>query len=536
MPAMASSHLPFRRRLRPLAVAAAVALSATFAVACGSDDEQQASSPTDGPATLAPANAIGYAEVLVRPSGDVAEGVETAARRMLRVQDAGGELRRLLDEQLDDEDRGVFTRDVDPFLGDTIGGFLLIESAAQAEDPDGAAVISVRDRAAAERFLDKQASRGELGERRSYEGVDYWLDEDDAAGGLVGDFLVVGTEAGFRAAVAASRGRSLADEDRFTDAVDKLPSDRLAWAYAEPRAIVELVREQAETDPDLGAQVGDQLEQQQAQIERALGNAPLTASLTARADQVVVDVTSGSAELPAAGGDGAVALGSLPGAAWAALATPPLGDQVAETLRQSGQYDEVARMIRAATALDLERDVLGWLGGLGAFVSGTSPLDLGGGVVIGSTDPAASQRFVARLERFAGNAGLQTTPTTGAGRGFQIRVPSLPQPIAVIAKDDKVVIGLGVASTRDVFDPSETLGDSEPGKSALDSLGDGFEPGFVLVPEPMLTLVSALGLDRDPDFRSALPYLKAYRSVVAGSRGEDGETTGRLVLNLQDAD
>lgn len=519
-----------------------VAASATFAVACGSEDDKQASSPTDGPATLAPSNAIGYAEVLVRPSGDVAEGVETAARRMLRIDDVGRELRRVLDEEVDDSgDSGTFSRDVDPFLGDTVGGFLLIESAGQAENPDGAVIISVRDRDAAERFLDTQDARGDLGEKRSYDGVDYWLDastDDDelAAGGLVGDYLVVGTEAGVRASIEASRGGSLADEDRFTDAVDKLPDDRLAWAYAEPRAIVELVRDQAQSDPELGAQLSDQLEQQQAQIERAIGNAPITAALTARADQVVVDFTSGSAELPASGGDGAVELGGLPGAAWAALATPPLGDELISTLRESGEYDEIARQFRAATALDLEQDVFGWLGGLGAFVSGTSPLDLGGGVVIGSTDPAASQRFVERLERFAGAAGLPTTPTTGEGRGFQIKIPDLPQPIAVIAKDDKVVLGLGVASTRDAFDPSETLGDSEPGKAAIESLGDDFEPGFVLVPEPLLTLVGALGLDDDPDFQSALPYLKAYRSIVAGSRSEDGTTTGRLVLNLQDPD
>ncbi len=156
--------------------------------------------------------------------------------------------------------------------------------------------------------------------------------------------------------------------------------------------------------------------------------------------------------------------------------------------------------------------------------------------MIGSTDSAASQRFVERLERFAGNAGLPTTPTTGAGRGFQIKIPDLPQPIAIIAQDDKVVVGLGVASTRDAVDPDETLGDSEPGKSAIASLGDGFEPGFVLVPGPLLTLVRGLGLDADPDFQSALPYLTAYRSIVAGSHSEDGKTTGRLVLNLQDPD
>ncbi len=336
-------------------MAAAVALSATFAVACGSDDEQSASSPTDGPATLAPSDAIGYAEVLVRPDGDVAEGIETAARRMLRVEDAGRELRTALDEQVGDSgDRGVFSRDVDPFLGDTVGGFLLIEDASQAESPDGAVIISVRDRDAAERFLAKQDARGDLGEKRSFEGVDYWVDgdagdDDLAAGGLVDDFLVVGTEPGVRASITASRGRSLAEEDRFSDAVDELPDDRLAWAYGEPRAIVDLLREQAETDPQLAPA---QLDQQQAQIERAIGTEPWTASLTARADQVVVDFTSGSAELPENGGDGAVDLGAMPGAAWAALATPPFGEQLLELAERVGR---VRRGRQNAESGDLAR-------------------------------------------------------------------------------------------------------------------------------------------------------------------------------------
>ncbi|MDO8187182.1 DUF3352 domain-containing protein [Conexibacter sp. JD483] len=522
--------------MRPLAVGVAVALSATFAVACGSSDDESASSPTEGPAKLAPSSATAYGEVLVRPSGDVAEGVETAARRMLRVTDAGGELRRLLDEGFaEDGERDVFSKRIDPFLGDTIGGFLLIDTAQQVENPDGAVVISVRDRDAAERFLDEQESRGRLGERRTYAGVDYWVEDDGSSGALVDDFLVAGTETGLRAAIDTSRGGSLADESRFKDAVDDLPSDRLAWAYAEPRAIVNAVqeglRQQAQLNPSLSAQ----LEQQQEQIERTLGNEPLTAAVTARADQVVVDFTSASAEIPQ-GGDGAVDLGGLPGAAWAALAIPPLGDAFLDELRQSGDYDEVARQLRAATALDLERDVFGWLGGIGAFVGGTSPLDLSAGIVIGSTDAAGSERFVARLERLAGAIGLQTTPTTGAGRGFQVRIPDFPQPLAVIARDDKVVLGLGVSSTRDAVDPSETLGDTEPGKSAIASLGDGYDPAFVLVPQPLLTLLSAVGVDQDPEFQQALPYLQAYRSIVAGSRSEDGKTTGRLVLNLQDPD
>lgn len=529
---MPSSHLSFSSRLRPVAAALLLLFVTVVLAACGSkdDDGGSAAAPTAGPATVAPQNATAYGEILVRPSGDVEEGVVTAARRMLRVDDPGAELRRLFDSESDGE-RGEFTNEIDPWLGDTIGGFLLVETAAQAESPDGAVIAAVRDRAAAERAIDRLLADGDLSRGGTYEGVTYSVDrEDDSWTGLVDEWFVVGTAEGFRAAVVASKGDSLADSDRFTEAVDELADDRLAWAYVEPRSISTLLREQAELDPEFSRA----LDGQQDQLDRALGADPITASLTARADQVVLDVSSGSAQAPAAGGEGAVDIGELPGDAWAALATPVIGPLIERALRESGEYDTAAGEIKRLTALDLHDDVLGWLGGVAAFVRGTSPLDIGGGIVIGSSDPAASQRFVSRLERFAGNAGLPTTPTTGAGRGFQLKIPQLPQPLVVLADGDKVVLGLGVASTRDALDPDEALADTEPGKSAIATLGDGFDPAFVLVPEPLLMLLRALGLDSDPDFQSALPYLTAYESIVAGSKTEDGRTTGRLTLNLQD--
>ena len=535
---MSPSHLRFIRRPRLLVATLLMLLATVFLAACGGDGDDSgsaAAAPADGPATLAPTSATIYGEILVRPSGDVEEGVVTAVRRMLRVEDPGRELRRLFDEETDGE-RGVFTREIDPWLGDTIGGFLLIESAAQAQSPDGAVIADVRDRDAAQQAIDRLLADGDLSRGATYEGVDYNVDRDDNSWtGVVGDFMVIGTPEGFRAAVVASRGRSLADEGRFTGAVDALADDRLAWAYVEPRGITRLISEQAQAQAQqLDPEFQRAFEQQQEQIDRALGAEPITASLTARADQVVFDVSSSSAELPQPGQDGEVPIGELPGDAWAAFATPVLGDLISRSLRQAGQYDEAARAVRQLTALDLDEDLLSWLGGIAAFVRGTSPLDLGGGIVIGSGDPAASQRFVSRLERLVGNLGLPTTPTTGAGRGFQLKLPDFPQPIVVIAQDDKVVLGLGMASTRDALDPDEALSDTEPGKSAIASLGDGFQPAFVLVPEPMLTLLNALGLDSDPDFQSALPYLTAYRSIVAGSKNEDGRTTGRLTLNLQD--
>lgn len=527
---MRSSHLLFSRHRRRAAAAVPLLLATVAIAACGSDDEQPAAASDAGPATLAPVNAIAYGEVLVRPEGDVEEGVTTAIRRMLLVDDPGRELRRLLDEGLEETDRNTFSEEIDPFLGDTIGGFLLIENAAEVESPDGAVIISVRDRDAAVRGLERD--RDAQDRTATYEGVEYTVDSDDgSAYGFVEDYLVAGTEEGFRASVAASRGRSLADEERFTGAIDELPGDRLAWGYAEPRSIVELLREQALVDPE----VRSALEGQEEQLDRALGSEPITMALTARADQVAFEFSSGSAELPDSS-TGAVALGDLPGEAWAALAFPLEGEMIAEQLRSSGVYEMAADEVRNMLGLDLDADLLGWLDGMGAFVGGTSLVDASIGVVLGSSDPEGTDRAVAGIERFMRRSGLPTTPTTGGGEGFQFRFPDFPQPLAMLADGDKLAIGLGVASAREALDPRSPLSDTEPGKSAISSLGDGYEASFLLVPEPLMALLETFGIDQEPEFAEVRRYVSAYRSIVAGTKQDGDRTSAKFVLNLQDPD
>ncbi|ADB50206.1 DUF3352 domain-containing protein [Conexibacter woesei] len=513
-------------RLRSTALAVLLLLAALLFAACGSEDEQQSAA---GPATVVPPSAALYGEALVRPGGDVGEGVRTAIRRVARIDDPGAELVRSLDEEFA-EGAGSYSyaSDIEPWLGDTIGGFLLAGSGADLEHPDGAFVVAVRDRDAAEKLLDRTRADGDSRRGGTIDGVSYDVDEqEELAIALVGDFMVVGTLPGLRAAVAASRGESLADSARFTDAVDALDPDRLAWAWIDPRPLLPLVlAEQDEVDPELTRLLDS---------DAARNAEPATVSLTARADEIVLDVAGDADVLPQQEGEGAVSIRDLPGDAWLALATPPLGALISRSIRQSGQYDTAARAIREVAGLDLDRDLLGWLGGVAAFVRGTSPLDLGGGLVLGSSDAAASQRLVSRLERIVGNMGLPTAPTTGAGDGFQVRIPQLPQPIVVLAEGDRVAIALGLASARDALDPSESFADGEPGKSAIASLGDGFEPSLVLVFDPLLNLLGSLGLDSDPDFRSALPYLGAYRSLAAGTKYEDDRVELRIVAALQDS-
>lgn len=516
---------PLARPLRAAAAALALVLSLLLLTACGEDEK---TAVTTSPAALAPADAIAYGEVIVQPSGEVGAGVRTALQRIVRVEDPGAELRRALDEETASGERGGYSRWVEPWLGETVSAFAIDGGAG--EDPDWATLIAADDRDEAERVLNESVEDGDLKRGGEVEGVGYWRDaRDPLVVGLVEQYVVVGSMEGFSAAVRASKGRSLADDPGFEQAAERVPDDRLAWGYLDGRALVErLGQSDVAGDPEV-AEALDGLK-----LDR-VGNAVV--SLALRVDEVVLEIEGDGVE-DVVGDDGDAGLGvaDLPGDAWLALASPLMRSQIRAALDGAGGYASALGEIRAMTGLDVERDLLSWISGLGVFLRGTSPLDLGAGVVAGSRDDAASERFVARVERLAGSLGLATTPVVGGGTGFQVRLPDFPQPLVVLARDDRVAIAIGLASARDGVDPPQPFGEEEPGRTAIASLGDGYRAAFVLTVDPLVSLLTNLGLASDPDFRSALPYLSAYRAVAAGTRQEDGRTAFKLVIGLHEPD
>lgn len=518
------SH-PLARPLRVAAAALAVALSALVLAACGED--KKASSTTAEPATLVPAEAIAYGEVLVQPSGEVGEGVEAALRKVVRVDDPGAELRRWLDEEAASGERGGYSRWIEPWLGDSVGVFALAGSGSGAEPPEWAAVIEASDPdRAKEMFEDDTENLEEVGE---YEGVTYWRDtEEDLIGGVVEGFVVMGSLEGFRAAVQASKGRSLADDADFSEAAGSVPDDRLAWGWLDGRALVALIEQSGATeDPEIASN----LEQLNLQ---SVGN--LVVSLTMRADQIVLEGSGdGVEEVLGESGEGSLAIDDLPADAWLAFAGPLVQSQLREQLGGASGYGRMLDELRSLTGLDLERDLLSWIGGIGFFARGTSPLDLGAGLVAGSSDPAASKRFVRRIEQLAGATGLQTASVVG-GDGFQVRLPDFPQPLVVLARDDRVAIAIGLGTARDAVDPPQAFGEEEPAKSAIASLGDGYRADFVLTVDPLVALLANLGATRDPEVQEVLPYLSAYRSLAMGTKVDDDRTSFKLVVGLQDPD
>jgi hypothetical protein len=107
--ALGVSTSPVSRRL----YRALLVLAVAFAPACGG-------SPDPGnPVEAVPAGAFVYWEATVRPEGAAGESARALLRRLLGEDDPG----RAIDDLLEDDGSGAtFSEDVEPWLGERIGG------------------------------------------------------------------------------------------------------------------------------------------------------------------------------------------------------------------------------------------------------------------------------------------------------------------------------------------------------------------------------------------------------------------------------
>lgn len=503
----------------------ATLFAALVAAGCGSTGGGSGS-PGLGPdpATLAPAGAALYGQVVVRPSGGMKDGVEAAMRKVLRVQDPGAALSRLLDRT----SRGsgvVYSRDVAPWLGKRIGGFLLMPPPG-AHKPDWAVAVAIADRGKLDAALARMRTHGAEHPAGSYRGVRYDHDANDPVeySAPVGDFLVDGTLRGLRATIDVSKGGAgLAADSHYKDAIAGVPSDALASFYADPRAIAAGVHPTSAAGRNAVARYG------QAR--------PVIASLTATSDQIALQATADKTLTGILGGgsNAQVSVGQLPGDSWLALATPPLGPLVKQALDTAGVHDMAAAQVRSRTGLDLDKDLLDPLGGLALFVRGGSPLDIGGGVLLQLTDAAAAQRLLTRIEAIvAGGAHLAPRPVTlGGARGFELTIPQSPQPIVVLAKGAKLAAGYAASSAQDLLAPQQRFDQSANGKAAIATLGDGYTASFVLLVPQLAGLLHALDELQAIHVSSVLPYLGAYRSLAVGTKRDGDRTTLRVVAALR---
>jgi hypothetical protein len=475
-----------------------------FATGCGNGGGSSAS----GAASLAPAGAVVYGEATLDPDEDQQAAIDALIEKFPGEGSAGERIRGLLEQAFDESGTGLsYKQDIEPWLGDQAGFF--VSSLNPGSSASAAFMVATDDEGKAKDAIDKAAK--DDGKSASYKGHDYVTFSEGAAG-VVDGWVVLGSEAGFKAAVdTAEGGAPLEDDDAYKKALDDAPDQRLGFVYFNTPAFVDQLRKSG-----AGAALGP---------FAGLLKDPVLATVNANAHGVRLEATlpeSLTNAIPILGASGGRAA-ELPADSWLAIAQPDLGKTISYFVDTfgaiAGGRDALAQQLKAATGLDLDKDVIAWMGDWSLFVRGTSVADLSGALVVETSDQAASGRFIAAVARLARKSELQVS---GGGDSITLRSPSIPQPIHLFQRDGKVVLAYGDSAAHDALDPPDKLGDTQQYKDAQEALGGDYDLSFYLGFEPILALVDSTGAGDDEGWQKVKPYLEPLGALVVGAE-KDGD-------------
>jgi hypothetical protein len=194
--------------------------------------------------------------------------------------------------------------------------------------------------------------------------------------------------------------------------------------------------------------------------------------------------------------------------------------------------------LRARTGLDLQSDVLDWMGDYGLFVRGQSTSSLGAGLVVQSTDPAATRRAIAgfqRILRTQAGSGVRIgrIGVRGADAGFSLKIADLPKPLNVFAARNLFVIAYGNEAANEAINPGDTLADEQNFKQASQSLGSGYKVSTYASVPAALILAEGSGASSDSDFQRAKPYLTPLGALVGAAKpAGDGKLDSKFRLTV----
>jgi hypothetical protein len=482
------------------------ALLSAIAVAAGCGN---GGSSASGAASLAPAGAVVYGEATLDPSDDQQAAIDALIDKFPGEGSAGERIRGLLEKAFSESDTGLsYAKDIEPWLGDRAGFF--VASLTPGADPSAALLVATDDEDKAGDAIEKAAKAND-GKASSYKGHDYYAISGGAAG-VVDGWVVLGSESGFKAAVeTAEGGAQIEDDDAYTKALDDAPEERLGFVYFNTPAFVKQLQKTAG-----GASLGP---------FAGLFKDPVLATFNATEQGVRLEATlpeSLTSAFPILGDSGGRAA-DLPADSWLAIAQPDLGKTISYFVDAFGGLvggrDMLAQQLKAATGLDLDKDVISWMGDWSLFVRGESVAELNGALVVETSDEAASARFIDAVARLARKSNAHVTDTDG---GVTLSSPDVPEPIHLFQRDGKVVLAYGDSAAADALDPGETLGDTQAYKDAEEALGGDYDLSFYLGFEPILALVDSTGAGDDEGWQKVKPYLEPLGALVVGAR-KDGD-------------
>lgn len=520
---------------------------------------------SDDAIKLIPEDSKFYGNVFLDPSNDQKRAIEsiiqsTPFETPERVQD---KLSELFDEGLKDSGC-TFEDDIKPWLGNQIAGF----ATEFSEEAEGAALVATTDEDDALASFEKCGEENwEDLEEKTYKDYEYRVSDDEETIGVVNGYLVLATENGFKAVVdTAEGGPTLQDNEEFRAARARHSEDNIAFIYLDLEGLLQSMQASGEVGaPEAAALQG---------FYGAGGVAPLTFSLEAKSKAVVVEY---AAELPREGQAATFSdlveasvesdvVPTLPGASWGAIGIGSLGDYINTFLDFAAQSgvpggrESIEAEFEKQTGLSLTDDLLSWMGDAGLFIQGTGVPTLSGGIVLETSDEAASARAIGVLEDFiraeAKKSGDKEVvlgePTVPGVEGFAVQpAPGLPQPINVVVGGNKVVVAYGDPATQQALEADDTLEDQEQFQAAQAAVGEEFAIQGYFAMDPIQDLVEAAVIptlqtfDEEtftmvPDTEAqeryeedVKPFLDPLAFFAFGSKVDGDVTVSRLVVGVE---
>ncbi len=548
------------------ATGAAALIAAVAALAgCGSSGSK------GEPSSLVPSSAPVYASFAVKPSGGSSGEALTAAKKLTHLAEPYGSLAQAL---LRSEGSHVeFKRDIESWVGKGAGLFLtsldtsklpqsssslqsLLEggltSAASSlganafgsSATQGAIVLETSDVGGARSFLEKRAHE-QGAHTANYRGVSYQVSPKGAAEGIVKDFAVIGSEAGFKSVVDTSLGgAAITSASGFS----KPPENAIASVYARPQELTKALHGSGGVAGQGISLIG--------QLFAGAESASLSVTPTSKSISLQGEIHSASGSEPLFSQEGAKALGEVPSGAWLAAGVGSVGGT--NLPRALGLLRGVASFATSTvfasfggqsieklfTELDspkanLQQDFGTWATTGSMFVSGTGLFNLQAALVIGSKEASASSAAVGKLGKLMKSAGAEVSNATIPGADTAISVKLLGFPAVIFVANGlgangqaKFVLGLGQQSVQGALAPSSTLSSSPAYTSATTALGGGIEPSLIVEFPTMLGFLEGLGLTQSPGVSNLVPYFKSLGTLTAGASSQGGVQHFKLVVGL----
>jgi hypothetical protein len=588
-------RIPERARASGFTLAAlAVAIAALLTAGCGSSASTGTSAD---PAGVVPSYATAYVGAVVRPDGSLKSEALAAGHALTHQRNPYTRLLGVL--QTPGSPTLDYGRDVAPWLGSNAGLFFTALGSSQAltgllqqgltgggsaqwpfgaGGAQGAIVLDTSNLAAAQRFVSSQAAHAGA-HATGYKGVSYEATSGGSAFAVIDKLVVLGTEAGVRAVIDTARsGAALKGNGAYAQLQSVAPPGALGHVYASPAALRKAHVAQASGVTN-GAQSPSEL------LTALGGTRPLNVSLVPTSKSLALDADVGPAPAGATGvagqsggllstlAAGNRALGELPGESWLAAGLGNVGgapgggleglhdllslaitlgagegaplapSSARATLSVKGLLEGLLIPLKtlAANTAQARRDYLGWMGETGVFASGTTVLELKAGVVIDSTDPAASRAAVGKLASALNRSGAEATPATIAGTETAIEAKVTGLPVTLVIADGraadghtKFVMGLGESSITDALNPSSTMSGGSAYTAAQTALGEGIKPSLMVDFATLLSLLEGVGLGEDPTVSPFVPFLRNSTTLAGGGKSLGGGVERlRLVLGLQ---